>query len=578
MALPIVTEDDVRRRVGSASFGRAKPYVGAMDDLRREGTRLRAWCQGQAPEPYAVEATLGMGGIASADCSCPVGDGGRCKHVAALVLTWIRDAAAFPEVEPFETALAQRSVDELRAIVREIVALHPDLDRLVTLPAEAGAVSAREVERDVRRILRADLYTWGAPESVARELMRHVRRASACAAAGDWAGVVVLCGAVIDGLLGDAEWLNEETGALANVILATAEPLGGLLEHAHDASARAEAVGYLFRTVRADIEIGGIDLDAEARPVLFELATPDERRGLARQVEADLDRMSGGSAWERERLGQLLLDLMPSDADDETFLRVCRASGRSRDLAERLLALNRPAEALDTACAASDTDLVALAPLFEASEHAAAFDTIAVERLDHDPHRTLVDWIKERARTRGDAALAKALAERQFFAYPSLERYAEALALGRELGREAEVRDALRAQLRERKTIGLLAEVYLRDGEPTEALRLVHAPASEWRSPGDRARARLVVAEAVAETHPEDASQMFLDAAVDAIERRGRESYRQAVRLIEKARAVYRRTPALGDWALVAAEMRDAYRGLPAFLDEMTKAGLMTKR
>ncbi len=52
---------------------------------------LKALCQGSAASPYRVEVTFSQKGIASTNCSCPVGAGGYCKHVAALLLTWLHE-------------------------------------------------------------------------------------------------------------------------------------------------------------------------------------------------------------------------------------------------------------------------------------------------------------------------------------------------------------------------------------------------------------------------------------------------------------------------------------------------------
>ena len=63
------------------------------------GNTLKAWCQGSRPQPYRLWATYSAAGIEEAHCSCPVGLGGRCKHVAALLLTWSDQPDSFREVK-----------------------------------------------------------------------------------------------------------------------------------------------------------------------------------------------------------------------------------------------------------------------------------------------------------------------------------------------------------------------------------------------------------------------------------------------------------------------------------------------
>ena len=299
---------------------------------------------------------------------------------------------------------------------------------------------------------------------------------------------------------------------------------------------------------------------------------------MCQTIEADLSRATRAAGdwsrdWQRRELGKMLVRLSPGGLSADAEIHVARLSGQTESLARLLLDAGRTAEALDAVRGATDLEIVAVAPHFEAAGKGDVLSAIAVDR--RDPDRRLVAWLKTRAR--GDAALAQTLAERQFGAHPTAERYAEAVALGRELGHEAPVREALRERLRSSGALGVLTEALLHDRDHAAALRLVHRPRKEWTRPGERDRMRLAVAEAVAKTHPEDALQILLDAAVDAVERRGRDHYRRAADLLTRARAVYRQTPALGDWAAFAAEFRDAYRARTAFVDEMAKAGLIPK-
>lgn len=80
----------------------------------------------------------------------------------------------------------------------------------------------------------------------------------------------------------------------------------------------------------------------------------------------------------------------------------------------------------------------------------------------------------------------------------------------------------------------MLTRVYLHDGEPEEAVRLVRR---SWEGSG-RAPSRLTVAAGVAETYPEEAIQFYFGAATDRIEQRGRGNYASATRLLAEARAI----------------------------------------
>ncbi|MCA9918189.1 MAG: SWIM zinc finger family protein [Anaerolineales bacterium] len=99
-----LTEASIRNRVGEQSFKRGKRYFqqDAIMSPWIQGNMLKAKCWGSMPQPYHVWVQLGVNDIDSGECSCPVGDGGYCKHVAALLLMWLHKPDSFQEVEPLD--------------------------------------------------------------------------------------------------------------------------------------------------------------------------------------------------------------------------------------------------------------------------------------------------------------------------------------------------------------------------------------------------------------------------------------------------------------------------------------------
>jgi len=104
---PVMGEDVIQAWVGTKAFLRGYQYFQDETILnpRRRGTCLIAECQGSQPAPYRVEINLNADGIASGLCTCPAGEGGHCKHAAALLLTWIHDPGTFSEVPEIEHLL-----------------------------------------------------------------------------------------------------------------------------------------------------------------------------------------------------------------------------------------------------------------------------------------------------------------------------------------------------------------------------------------------------------------------------------------------------------------------------------------
>ncbi len=75
------------------------------------------------------------------------------------------------------------------------------------------------------------------------------------------------------------------------------------------------------------------------------------------------------SDWGREASGGLLLDLQAEKLDDESFLEICRQSGRLNDLVNRLLQLGRLEEAICETEKADDYNLLTLADIFVERGH-----------------------------------------------------------------------------------------------------------------------------------------------------------------------------------------------------------------
>src|SRR5579871_3890371 len=109
--IPALSETEIRERVGDSSFQRGLGYFrnDAIVNPRRQGNTLKALCQGTAEAPYRVAVRFDDGQVVDAECSCPIGHGGFCKHVAALLLAWRQRPGDFVEVEELETALERRT-------------------------------------------------------------------------------------------------------------------------------------------------------------------------------------------------------------------------------------------------------------------------------------------------------------------------------------------------------------------------------------------------------------------------------------------------------------------------------------
>jgi len=153
--MPFLTEDKIRALASPQSFERGVDYYrgGAVFDTRRVGDELRGQCRGSSYTPYRVSAQLGPDGVIAVHCTCPYDWGGICKHIVALLLTWVHDPDAFQPIAPVDERLAGKSKEELIALIQEILNREPDLERLLDLPLHPDPTSPVDQNVFRRRIV-----------------------------------------------------------------------------------------------------------------------------------------------------------------------------------------------------------------------------------------------------------------------------------------------------------------------------------------------------------------------------------------------------------------------------------------
>src|SRR6266581_1879752 len=114
-----------------------------------------------------------------------------------------------------------------------------------------------------------------------------------------------------------------------------------------DRVAREKIIEVLFDIYQHDLQAdSSLGFTTSASEQLVEYTTPLERQTIAtwiRDVLIDEEEEVSGS--QRKAYGKFLLDLEKDTLDDEAYLRICRETGRTSDLIDRLLTLGRIDEA-----------------------------------------------------------------------------------------------------------------------------------------------------------------------------------------------------------------------------------------
>lgn len=155
---PTLTEAAVRDLARSQSYDRGEDYYehGAVREVIRRSSHLRAAVEGSQYEPYQVRIELDETGIVDTACSCPYDHGGICKHRVAVLLTYIRDPDETSQRLSLSELVAETDPEELRDLLVDLVERHPELAEWVetrpeTVQSENVVAHSREQRPDINR-------------------------------------------------------------------------------------------------------------------------------------------------------------------------------------------------------------------------------------------------------------------------------------------------------------------------------------------------------------------------------------------------------------------------------------------
>ena len=574
---PTVSEGAISDWVGSRSFERGRGYFnsGAILEPRRQGNTLKAWCQGSRPQPYHLWVAYGAEGIKEAHCSCPVGGGGRCKHVAALLLTWSDQPDFFREVEELDTNLERHSKAELIALIKQMVGAYPNLEALLEAPPPEDGRSSPLVDpesyrRQVSFAIRTRFDDWG--WGGAGDIDTVLGSGDNFLAKSDYANAGIVYQAVAQEAFEHFELVHDDDEYLYGVVCRCVQGLGNCLT-AEDgnAAARENALQALVEICRWDSDYGGY-AGKDAEDLILKHATADEKRVVAGWVRTAMLAATGQyDSYRRKAYGGFLLELEDDHLDDDAFLEICRESGRLDDLVDRLLTLGRLDEALAEADPARDSDLLTLAGIFGVHGHGRRLEPLVAKRIETTRHYGLLTWLKDQHEARGDLAEALVLAKQLLEQRQDLAAYQDVRELSQRLGIWQATRPELLAEWAAAGQYGLLTDVYLNEGEIDLALKSVRQLEQRSAYAGDRL---IRVAQAAEETRPQASLEIYRRQAEKLVKDRGRKRYQEACTYLTTMRDLYRQMSREAAWTDFMAEFRERHRRLRALQDELGKAGL----
>ena len=631
-----LSEADVHALSDEASF--RKGYDAYLQHSIVEPTLsasvLRAFCHGSSGSPYRVEVTLLPAGetsthkLALAECSCP--RGGFCKHLVALLLTWLYQPERFVIRTGLLGRLSEKSREELLALLEHLLQRQPDIAPLVemllelplgnTPPGKQRPGRGREPTLDPATIesqVASAFYNagegWDAASRIGPELDRLCDIGKSFAEAGQWANAQVVYATVAEETMLQYEGVHDEgqigwvLGACAAGLVACLEAQSGLPRSERlEALEREALLVTLFDLWKFGNQYGGTEVGIPT--AIASHATAGERKRMEAALREELrPGQEFSSRWHNRSIVDFLVLLKQADqCSDEDVLEEYRQAGLYKELAEQYLRFDRAKEALDVAQMhlTEPMDVTWFAgQLLHVDEtwreRALAFVETKLQESERALQSQAQDftraqsidtyrrWLSEHYLQYGKTQHALDIELARFQAYPDEATYRSVRAAAQAAGQPEEVWSGLRPELirtlEQHGRWGALITISLDEGAVGQALAALaelERPSQTslscygYRVEAPASRYHAQVAAAAEETYPEEAIRLYKRVVQWLIDGRGRSNYQQAAGYLDRVRQLYQQQKREPEWQAYITNVRTSNKSLRALKEELEKRGL----
>ena len=572
--LPTLTAEHIHTLASAQSFERGSSdfHDGAILDPICQGMELRASCEGSEYEPYQVSATLTADGVGQTSCACPYDWGGICKHIVALLLTYVHTPHVFRVIPVLEVLLAHHSKADLITLIDAMLKREPSLIALVALSAPTSQEQPRDsssYRRQLQRVLqRGTLYT------IEAELQALQNIAERLAQVGEWyhAGTVyhVLLSETVCHY-GDELQMLDEQGDISLVVDACAAGLSTCLrEGTPDSGMRRAWLEVLVDAVLTDIALGGIGLAPSAREAVLAHATAADWAWLEPCIRAQIQKSLG---WMREALVHFLSAGQVRQGRDAEAAALIRTLGTPEQQVCLLVQEGKIDEALR--CMPQIlTGKPGLVTQFADALVAVGADTAAVTLMTRHAQGKggsswCTDLLVKYYHEHGTPQETVAWQQQAFLQHPSVEAFKGLRQASRKVGTWDQVRAEVLKALEHERHIGSLIDIALHEGDVLRALALLpRVSLAGWRD------YQAEVARAAEKAYTQKAIEIYKEMVEYAISRRRRRTYQQTAQYLKGIKALYTRLQAPSDWEAYVQTLRAHSVHLPVLHDELQKARL----
>jgi uncharacterized Zn finger protein len=571
-----ITESALKSLSSPESFARGHELYqsDAVFDSFRQGDILTGKCEGSSAPFYQLRVKLDEGGIQEASCTCPYDWGGYCKHIVALMLTYIHNPGAFIEQKNIKELLGQLDKDALVHLITKMVDKNPDLySWLQTAIPVASAksqpiqsrtqrkteVSKTAYKRQIQSILhslqgyRMSEAYWMMDGMV--DQLDHVRdTAYGFLEADDAQGALVILTTLLTEVSGSFEQFDDSDGELGGFFSELALPLVEAILSADLSKTERHSLFNELEPVVEDLSAYGID-DLDVILAALNLGWSEEV--LDEQEDYDYDETI---------LIEAKLNILERQNRVEEYLKLCLEAGEYRRYILKQIEVGEFEKAKEVAwktiTQASDTLIVARA--LRDGGHLPDALRLAEKGLDLDGNKhELGAWLAPIEETQGQIDKAIQAYQAAFTSLPSLELYGILKKLsGTNWGN---LRSVLMQVLQASPHIDVLVDVYLSEEEWDKAIRVADK-AGEWNY-------SLIekVADAVFPFRPDWVIQASRKQAEGLIAKTQAKYYATAARWLAKMKQAYLSSGRKAEWLSYLDGLKSTYSRRPALQAELRK-------
>lgn len=581
-----LTEKIIRDRTTEQSFQKGLDYYlsGAIYDPTwqsiPDGIMLMASCQGSNASSYRLSVKIDAGGIRFASCTCPYDWGGDCKHIVALLLTYLRQPEKFTKQQSVTELLSGLEKEALAAIIIRLVERNPDIyDELeIIIPAVKAAaqpksslskeryqtqVSEQAYRKQVKRILKQSRYedsygAYGSPPAYLNDLEEVLQTAQQFLVAGDAEGALIILSVLLEETIDDYESEMDYNGDVASFIQGLGLPLA-------EAILSVEMDDKSHITLYASIEDSLEDIDESIEKSDLEVITSALDYGWQ-----DLpDKETQWEEYEEEtwmifdELQQARLNVLERQARTDEFLQLAQKADKHRYVL-KLLQIGRFHEAVEESQELVDEhEILSVAQNMREAGHlneAIALAERAVKRPGGHSLE-LAAWLAPLEEARGETGLALLAYRASFDVQPNITWYKH---LKRLSGVNWErLRPELMKRVNETSMPDTLAAIYLEERDWDAAIAI--AEKSTWSF--DLLEK---VADGVVAHRPDWVVRVSLKQAEELISKTQSKLYPAAAKWLSRAKKAYQIKGQAPEWQMYISNLRATYARRPALQKAIT--------